>query len=58
LKSVIKRLIKYLPLSVETQTAVANDETVRKDITVDPFIIEAEPMETNRTEIGEDNHAK
>jgi recombination protein RecT len=32
-KTVIKRLIKYLPISVETQNAVAHDETVKKDIT-------------------------
>lgn len=32
-KTVIKKLIKYLPISTETQALVANDETVRKDIT-------------------------
>lgn len=32
-KTVIKRLVKYLPISVETQNAIAHDETVRKDIT-------------------------
>jgi recombination protein RecT len=32
-KTVIKRLIKYLPISVETQSAVAHDETIRKDVT-------------------------
>lgn len=53
LKSVIKRLIKYLPLSTETQSAVANDETVRKDITAEPIILEAESFETeNKIEIG------
>jgi recombination protein RecT len=34
-KTVIKKLIKYLPISVETQSAIANDETIRKDITAD-----------------------
>lgn len=32
-KTIIKRLIKYLPISVETQSAVAHDETIRKDVT-------------------------
>ena len=32
-KTVIKQLIKYLPISVEIQNAIAHDETVRKDIT-------------------------
>lgn len=52
LKTIIKRLIKYLPISVETQSAVANDETIRKDITAEPFIVEAEPQGTI-IEIGE-----
>jgi len=46
MKTIIKRLIKYLPISVETQSAIANDETVRKDITEPAFIVEAEPIET------------
>jgi recombination protein RecT len=46
MKTVIKRLIKYLPISVETQSAVANDETIRKDIGEMPTIIESEPLET------------
>ena len=49
-KTVIKRLIKYLPISVETQNAVAHDETVRKDITseathYDPLNEEEIPLE-------------
>ena len=32
-KTILKRLVKYLPISVETQSAVAHDETIRKDIT-------------------------
>jgi recombination protein RecT len=32
-KTAIKQLIKYLPISVEIQNAIAHDETVRKDIT-------------------------
>ena len=32
-KTVIKQLIKYLPISAEIQNAIAHDETVRKDIT-------------------------
>jgi recombination protein RecT len=42
LKTVLKRLIKYLPISIETQTAVSFDETVKKDITGEAFIVDAE----------------
>lgn len=41
LKTVIKRLIKYLPISTETQSAISHDETIRKDITSDAFTIDA-----------------
>jgi recombination protein RecT len=41
-KTVIKKLIKYLPISVETQEAVSYDETVKKDITDDAVFIDAE----------------
>ena len=34
-KTVIKQLIKYLPISVDIAEAVSHDETVRKDITED-----------------------
>lgn len=43
LKTCIKRLIKYLPISVETQMAVSNDETVRKDITAEAIFVSSEP---------------
>jgi recombination protein RecT len=39
-KTVIKKLIKYLPISVETQNAVAHDETIRRDITADAIMVE------------------
>ena len=39
-KTVIKKLIKYLPISVETQEAVSYDETIRKDITEDVVTVE------------------
>lgn len=47
-KTVIKQLIKYLPISVEVQNQIAHDETSRKDITeppkhIDPLIIDQEP---------------
>lgn len=45
LKTVIKRLIKYLPISTETQSAVAYDETVRRDITDEAVTIESEEFE-------------
>jgi recombination protein RecT len=35
-KTVIKQMIKYLPISVEVQNEIAHDETVRKDITEEP----------------------
>jgi recombination protein RecT len=44
LKTVIKRLIKYLPISTETQEAVAQDETIRKDITGDVVAVDHEPI--------------
>lgn len=42
LKTVIKKLIKYLPISVETQSAVAHDETIRKDITAESVYVPLE----------------
>jgi recombination protein RecT len=38
-KTCIKKLVKLLPISVETQTLVANDETVRKDITSEAVFV-------------------
>lgn len=54
-KTCIKKLIKYLPISVETQSAIANDETVRKDITADVIHVDRndglENISDIRTEI-------
>ncbi len=56
LKTVLKRLIKYLPISTETQTAVSYDETVKKDITSDVFTIEPdEPEIIDAQEVGVTN---
>ena len=44
-KTVIKKLIKYLPISVDAQTAVANDETVRKDITAESVYVDSVEFE-------------
>lgn len=59
LKTVLKKLIKYLPVSVETQTAVSFDETVKKDITADAFIIETDENEPEveiiDAKVGESN---
>lgn len=52
-KTVIKKLIKYLPLSVETQEAVTQDEIIRKDITGEVFSVEAEPEIIDAKEVGE-----
>ena len=46
-KTAIKKLIKYLPISVETQSAVAYDETTKKDITSEATILDFDiPTET------------
>ena len=59
-KTVIKRLIKYLPISVETQNAIAHDETVRKDITAEAHHIDiddaAEDVETMDGQIIENQN--
>ena len=44
-KTVIKALIKYMPISVEVQKSIAQDETVKSSIDSDPIIIDM-PMET------------
>ncbi|MGG3737222.1 recombination protein RecT [Aeribacillus pallidus] len=56
-KTVIRQLIKYLPISIEIQRNVSLDETVRKDITEEPErvddYIDMEPElieEVNETE--------
>jgi recombination protein RecT len=56
IKTVIKKLIKYLPISVETQNAIAHDETVRKDITEEAIRVDItsdgmEEVESFPTEI-------
>ena len=51
LKTVIKRLIKYLPLSIEVAQAIASDETVRKDISAEAFTIEADQEQEPVVEI-------
>jgi recombinational DNA repair protein RecT len=49
-------LIKYLPISIETQSAVSYDETVKKDITSDVFTVEADEIEIiDAQEAGETN---
>lgn len=55
LKTVIKRLIKYLPVSVEVEQALSNDETVKKDITGESIIINAEPEIIEAKGLGEDD---
>jgi recombination protein RecT len=41
LKTVLKKLIKYLPISVESELAVNYDETIKRDITADAVIVES-----------------
>jgi recombination protein RecT len=55
LKTIIKKLIKYLPLSVETQEAMTQDEITRKDITGEVFTIDSEPEIIDAKEVGETN---
>lgn len=59
MKTCIKRLIKYLPISVETQAAVQFDETIKKDITAEAVIIrDDEPeFESQILEVKEINEA-
>jgi recombination protein RecT len=45
IKTVIKRLTKLLPISVETQEAIAHDETIRKDITAEAIHVDYEVTE-------------
>jgi recombinational DNA repair protein RecT len=56
LKSCIKKLVKYLPISVESQSAISYDETVRKDITADVFTVNddliSEPDIIEAKEVG------
>ena len=40
IKTVIKKLCKHLPISVEAQEAIAHDETIRKDITADAIHVD------------------
>lgn len=42
MKTVIKKLIKYLPISTEVQHAIANDDSVRKDITSEAIFLDNE----------------
>jgi len=44
-KSIIKKLVKYLPISVESQELVAQDETVRKDITTEAVYVDSTEFE-------------
>lgn len=43
-KTVIKQLVNYLPLSMEVQQSISADETVRKDITAEPEVIDYEAV--------------
>jgi recombination protein RecT len=55
-KTVLKRLLKRAPMSVEYQQAVVQDEQVRRDITLEAldYAEEPEPDETVEGEIVED----
>lgn len=46
IKTIIKKLIKLLPVSVETQSAIAQDETIKKDITSEVFHVDSAEMDT------------
>lgn len=50
-KTVIKKLIKYLPISVETQAAVSYDETIRKDITAESVFVQDDGIENIQVEV-------
>lgn len=62
-KTVIRRMFKYLPISVEIQQQVAEDETVRKDITAEPESVYEEnvidiPYEEQQDESEASDHGK
>lgn len=44
-KTVIRRMFKYLPISIEVQDNVTKDETVRRDITAEPEYLDADYSE-------------
>lgn len=44
-KTVIRRMFKYLPISIEIQDNVTQDETIRKDITSEPEYLDADYSE-------------
>jgi recombination protein RecT len=46
IKTVIKKLVKLLPVSVETQSALAQDETIKKDITSEVFHVDSTETDT------------
>lgn len=46
-KTVIRRMFKYLPISIEIQDNITKDETIRRDITSEPETIEYMEAETD-----------
>lgn len=48
-KTVLKRVLKYAPLSTEVESQVTADETIKKDISTDMFEIANEPIEAEVT---------
>jgi recombination protein RecT len=46
-KTVIKKLIKYLPISVDIQNAIAHDETIRRDITSEAIHVDRSELNDN-----------
>ncbi len=55
-KSVIKRLCKYLPLSIELQRGLSNDETTKKEIDIDMSTVEDQTdwIDIDATETNDD----
>lgn len=51
-KTVLKQLVKYLPISTEFHEKVSQDETVRKDVAADPEYIEVEAVDYENFDIG------
>lgn len=52
-KTVLKQLVKFLPVSTELHEKIATDETIRTDITADPQYIEVEASEVENFNIAE-----
>jgi recombination protein RecT len=54
-KTVVKRALKYAPISVETAAVMASDETIKSDISADMSLVQDETdyMDAEVTEVAD-----